>query len=231
MWLCPSLSRPGNLKRLAEAWEVTKSQHRLVVRLHEGDPLLDSYFDHEWPEEWELKIGPMEKAPGACRWALHHYPSEEFYGFIGDDVVPRTFGWDAALARRAAGGGIAYPNDGIHGQRLCTHPCIDGELIRTVGWWALPGLDHNFMDTVWHAIGYRMNRLRYCADVYFEHLHPIIGKAEDDAVYRRGRERYAEDEERFRLFFEKELDSICGKISKRNLYKEPLPGSLTHIRM
>jgi hypothetical protein len=212
MWLCPSFRRVSNLLRLQAAWRETEAGQHLVVRLHETDPDLDAYLSHDWPEEWTVLVGPEVKAAGACQWAFELYPDEEFYGFIGDDVVPRTPKWDKILSEIAGSSRISYPNDGVWNGQLCTHPCIGGDLLRKVGFWAWPKLEHNFMDTVWMLIGLMSDRLTYCPDVYFEHMHPIVHKAEVDDVYRRGQESYEKDELEFLAFRKMELPAVLNRL-------------------
>ena len=200
MWLVPSFKRPQNLARLLESCRDTGMTSRLVIRLMEDDPTLAEYRAIPLPENATFHVGPRVKAPAACQWALQLFPDEACYGFLGDDVVLKTDGWDVALALHAGLDYISYPDDGIHGEHLCTHPCIGGDLVRSVGFWGLPGLDHNFMDTVWYSLGRGANLLHYCPHVKFDHRHPVAHKAEDDEVYRLGRENYELDKQRYLEF-------------------------------
>lgn len=209
MWLCPSILRPKNLARLAEAWQETAPTTPLHVRLWNDDPTLEDYLAIDWPEHWIVTKGPQLPVPQLCNEAYGLNSTEPFYGFIGDDVVPLTPKWADILTAAAGSGKIAWPDDGLHGAKLCTHPCIGGDLVRAVGWWALPSLDHNFMDTAWYSIGEETGRLIYCEEVKFDHRHPLRNRAHDDAVYRLGRRNYERDERIFTEWLRKRKMCVC----------------------
>lgn len=159
---------------------------------------MDEYRALDLPAEWIVRVGPLTKAAGALNWFLKEFPARRVYGFVGDDCVLKTKGWDRRLSEAAGDWNIAYPDDGLHGEKLCTHFCIGGKLAAYVGWLALPGLDHNYVDTAWMAVGKVCGNLVYCEDVKFDHRHPLAEKAPDDPVYERGREKYERDRELFR---------------------------------
>lgn len=106
-------------------------------------------------------------------------------GFIGDDHRFRTPGWDERIieANDALGGGIVYGNDLLRGQELPSQVFMDARIVRSLGWMALPGAHHLFLDDTWRELGHAINRLTYLPDVHIEHLHPTAGKAEWDENY------------------------------------------------
>ena len=48
---------------------------------------------------------------------------------------------------------------------------------------APPTLIHLYMDNFWKALGQDLGNLVYRGDIIIEHLHPIAGKAANDAGY------------------------------------------------
>lgn len=166
----------------------------ILVRLHDNDPNLQDYLKLPYPNNWTVTHAEHCKCAGTWEWAFERFPDEKFYGFIGDDCLPEGEKWWEKLELAAGAFNIAYPDDGIHGARLCTHPCIGGDLVRAVGFWALPGLDHNFIDTFWKILGENCALLRYVPEVKFNHQHPIrFGKHLMDDVYKLGSEKYNDD--------------------------------------
>ena len=190
MWVLPSYNRPNKLLEVAEiAGDVP-----MTIRLHDDDPQLALYQAVSWPEAWDILIGPTMRLAPTLNWIFENYPDEAYYGLMADDVRPSPKGWDIVLSESAQEGLIAYPDDGAHGEHLCPHHCISGDLIRAAGWWSLPGLYHSFLDTVWFAIGRELNLLRYHPEILLDHLHPIWKKSSMDGTYERGAVKYADDE-------------------------------------
>lgn len=67
--------------------------------------------------------------------------------------------------------------------------CWGGELVRTVGWWALPGVKQAGIDTAWTAIVQPLGLARYTPQVICEHMNYRTGKRpldETDSWFRKG---------------------------------------------
>ena len=108
------------------------------------------------------------------------------YASFGDDHLPRTEGWDKVLldAIASAGGtGIAYGDDLLMGQNLCTAPVVSADIVDALGWLALPAISHYCLDNALKDIGEGAGCLLYCPDVVTEHVHYANGKAPVDATY------------------------------------------------
>ena len=196
-WLLPSLRRPGNVARIARSYVDTEATGRVILRLHKGDPTLPEYEKLDLPETWDVHVGPECAAAGAMRWAFDRWPNEDFYGFLGDDIILQTPGWDLSLSNGAGRWGNAYPDDGIQGRNLATHPTVGGDLVRALGWWALPGVIHCFVDTALMYVAQRIGTLRYYPGVKFDHLHPIVGRGANDEVYQKGMSTFRKDMAKF----------------------------------
>lgn len=192
MWVLPSLGRPERAHSVAQVARDT----RVVLRLHKGDPELKRYMNKSWPNRWRIEVGPNLPLARTLNQMLVKYPRERQYGFLADDTFPTPSSWSQRLSTVAGKGFIAYPDDGIHGEKLCTHHCIGGDLMREVGWWCLPGLNHSFFDTVWWIIGSESGNLRYCPEVRFEHRHFFKG-GEMDSTYEKGQSFFDSDKRVF----------------------------------
>jgi len=159
-----------------------------------GDPQAAAYDAIKLPDSWTVRYGiGGDRVAQIFNHFFRAYPTASFYGFIGDDVVPSPKGWNIQLEQAAEKHFIAFPHDSIHGDKLCPHFCLGGDLVRAVGSLALPGLLHSYIDTIWHNIGDVVGLLRYVPEVKFKHLHPLDNSAEMDVVYQRGQETHAQD--------------------------------------
>jgi len=178
--LMPSRGRERQATEAYEAFVATKSlvATEMLVVLDEGEP---GYADV--PTLHVAHEGGMANALNAALV----YASPTIYGFIGDDHRFRTDGWDERIieANTEIDGAIAYGDDLLRGEELPSQVFIDARIVRALGWMALPGAKHLFLDDTWRELGRALGRLRYRPDVVIEHLHPTSGKADWDDNYRR----------------------------------------------
>ena len=117
--------------------------------------------------------------------ALDVAPKCDIIGFIGDDHRFRSSGWDTYItaALKGIGGGIAFGDDLAQRQNLATQVFISSAVVQALGWMALPGATHLYLDNTWMTLGSGMNRLIYVPQAVIEHMHPFFGKAEMDEGY------------------------------------------------
>lgn len=179
MWVIPTRGRPQNISRLLEAFDKTGATTPVLLRLDDDDKLT-------YKTPWTIEIGPRLPLSNYYNEAYQKAPDTPWWGFIGDDVVPETPGWDVALIKAAGSDGMAVPKG-----EGTPHFVLGGKLVQSVGWLALPGLDRLYIDTVWHDIAKKRGVLRYCPDVILRHHHFSNGKALFDQTYRK--ERKAQD--------------------------------------
>lgn len=184
--IVPSRGRPGNLARLAAAFDATRSgAAELLAVVDDDDPALPEYrgVDLRGGRLLELaeprRIGPILNS--VAKVMAREY---EAVGFMGDDHLPRTDGWDQRLVEELdSGPGVSYGNDQVQGERLPTAVMISAVLIRRLGYMCPPGLIHLFLDDFWKRLGQDVGCLVYLPGVVIQHLHPIAGTAERDAGY------------------------------------------------
>lgn len=194
--IVPSRGRPGNIPRLIEAWKQTVRGNTLLLMITDpDDPELSGYSDLQIGAngntfghiifdsgESRLRLG------GILNYIGYAYATESptrCVGFMGDDHLPRTEGWDTAVtaALTALGSGIVYGDDLLQGEKLPTAAFMTADIIRTLGWMAPPGLVHLYIDDAWRELGQAMGRLKYLPDVVIEHMHPAAHKAPWDHRY------------------------------------------------
>lgn len=183
MWILPSRSRPHNLLRLINAWRFTLASTPCELCIDFDDPLREQYETMKTPG-WGLFIGQRGPLSAIYNNAFERHPHEMWYGFIADDVVPITDNWDMKLIEAAGSNGMAVPAGG-ETTGGCPHFVIGGDLVRSIGWLSLPGLDRIYIDTVWGDIAKYRDVYREVHDVKLEHFHFSNGKAMMDSTYRK----------------------------------------------
>lgn len=145
------------------------------------------------PDNWirhdALEWGSI--AP-AMEWVLERYPDASQYGWLADDTVPQTPQWDTKLEAAAGDWKLAYACDLwlsekpktlrslAQGRNLSSGLCWGGNLVRTVGWWALPGVRQAGIDTAWTALVKPLRLYRYVPRVIVEHRNWRTGKRDKD---------------------------------------------------
>lgn len=192
-YLVPSRGRPQNAARLLMAFQATCLAETAITFCVDGDdPMLDEYKDVVQSARYvnagitvggrRIKMGPTlnENAIKVAR----AYP-DDIIGFMGDDHLPQTAGWDVKLQMDLdqAKVGIWYANDRIQGPALPTAVAMTANVINTLGYMVIPSLIHMYIDNLWRTLGERANILIYRGDIIIEHLHPIAGKVAWDAGY------------------------------------------------
>ena len=178
MWIIPSRARPHNLARLIGACIETGMSTEAWIRVDDDDAMLGGYLALDRPAGWRLEIGP--RRPLSEVYAEAFVSGREWWGFIADDVVPETPGWDRRLISVAGPDGMAVPaGEGT------PHFVLGAELVREIGWLALPGLDRIYIDTVWADIARSRGVLRRVPEVVLRHRHFSNGLALRDATYRK----------------------------------------------
>ena len=188
--IVPTRGRPANVERLIGAFDETCSlpDTQLVLCFDDDDQA--RWLARSVPRVLWINVGPRQRLGAWLNQAvaelLLNKPEVAGVGFMGDDHVPRTPGWDAAIAAALAelGTGIAYGNDLFQGENMPTAAFMTADIPKTLGYMCPPTLDHMFIDDVWLRWGRNLGQIRYLPDVVIEHLHPFLGKADWDASYR-----------------------------------------------
>jgi len=196
--LCPSRGRPEKARECYDSFLATRhnAESIMIFVIDEDDPAIAEY------QVPILMIEPgrpgMTDALNAA--AKRHWDTAEVIGFVGDDHRFRTSGWDEIfLAQlRASGGGLAYAND-LARFDIPTQIFGSSVIWRTLGWMALPGAQHLYLDNTWRVLGEGLDQLYYFPDVVIEHMHPTLAKADWDEGYARvnASSMYAHDQRAF----------------------------------
>lgn len=190
--LVPTRGRPQNAARLAEGWVKadTLNAHLMFVTDND-DPEQTAYrtlldegvihglitFDNRTGEGM---VGPLNRAVEVLRDAYY------YVGFMGDDHMPQTMGWEDRVIEALDTGSpsVVYGNDLFQGRALPTAAFMPSRVLKAMGWMAPPVLRHLYVDNFWKELGEALGTLTYLEDVVIEHLHPAAGKTAMDERYR-----------------------------------------------
>lgn len=154
-------------------------------------PYPNLHLPANWTMHHEPEWGSLQ---ASLQWVFNTYPDATQYGWLADDTRPRTHGWDVALEEATGDWGLTYARDlwlsetpvelsNLQaGWNLSSGLCWGGDLVRAVGWWALPGVRQAGIDTAWTEIVRPLGLHSYIAAVTVEHLHYKAGKRPKDDV-------------------------------------------------
>jgi hypothetical protein len=186
MWLLPTRNRPEMCQRALDACIASGTTSRGMVWMDGCD-----YGKLRLPDGWgqvacdeHLNIGEI------MRRFFAQYPGLGWYGWLADDCIPVTMGWDRRLIEAAEHKFISYPNDnwqqGVKERDGTPHVtsviCMGGDLVRAMGFWVLPGMVQMYIDDVWESVAVPAGLMRYQPDVLCEHHHFANGKRPHDAT-------------------------------------------------
>ena len=187
--LAPSRGRPERAKEMTESFLDTKTgaDTQLVIGIDELDVTRKEYakLGHlkgvRVITMWGDETGCLTKATNTLAKRFWH--GDGIMGHVGDDHLFRTPGWDESVEAALAEPGIAYGNDLLQGEELPTAVFMSVIIPKTLGWYALPGTKHLYIDNAWKALGEGLGAIHYLPEVIIEHMHPAAGKAPTDAGY------------------------------------------------
>lgn len=188
--LCPTRGRPQAAREAHEAFVSTKrlDSTAILFVVDDDDPQLDAYLALDVPTLHLPPPGNMATALNeGVKWAIETL-GPRYVGFIGDDHRFRTENWDGHFTDVLydRGGGMVYGNDLVRPDGdIPTQIVMSTEIVTTLGWMALPGAKHLYLDNTWRVLGDEVGCLYYMPDVIIEHMHPSVGKADWDESYRR----------------------------------------------
>lgn len=171
--MCSSRSRPEWLIRMLESFDATRTlDTEIAVYISLDDPKLHEYIDALRSRRWLYFIGPHKYMADVLNFFSRElWPNCKYYQEVNDDHIYQTVGWDKllvdALEQRGQGWGIACPNSLI--DKSPSAYMISGNMVRTLGWFILPGLRHNSGDCSTFMIGNGLKRLFHVEEAHIYH--------------------------------------------------------------
>ncbi len=184
--LLPCKGKPEKIEGFYETWRKTTSGYSdLLTCLDDDDPVLDEYRRHK---DVSFDVGKGTYMCDSLNRAFKRYPKYKYYYMVADDIRLRTCNWEESFMNKIeknGGKGIAYGNDLMFGESLATAPFVSGNIFRALGFLALPGLFHMWIDKFWYELGKGLDKLFYFPDIIAEHIHYSLGKSPIDSWYLR----------------------------------------------
>src|SRR5512146_809776 len=166
--IVPTRRRRAQLARFLEANHAMLAADVIVVLAADDDDR-DTYEGLTVPPyacwHWGPRAGHGETVNRAAVALARRHP---VVGMAGDDTIPETEGWDAALLSELETPGIAVPVSRGRG-RLPEHWFISSPIISALGWVLEPSMRHYWVDVVLHDLGNDTGCARYRDDVQLFH--------------------------------------------------------------
>lgn len=212
MWVFATRSRFSNCVRFLESWIKTSASSPVYVRMDEDDPELYRLLKLPWPPEFELVVGPQARIGQAMNEMFNKYPNEPWYGIMADDQIPKTDRWDQRLIEAAIPDQISYADDVYEKRTRICHPCVGGDLVRTVGFFSVPTVRHFGTDTFWEQLHHSCGKNGRLLDVVVEHAHVNFNQAPNDATYIRSQTIRQEDKFAFKAYMNEHFETIMSRI-------------------
>jgi hypothetical protein len=177
MLIMPSRGRPHLIARF---FSVAPPQAQGILALDDDDA--DNYNGISLPQNWGVRVAPRSYFTARVNSLFSEFPNEPTYGFVMDDTVPLTEGWDVSLAEKAGPWGLAWPDDCLPGKRPSAL-AMGGELVRALGWISCPSIKHFYTDSVWELMAPGIGAAGRCEEIKVAHLHFSSGAAPYDKTY------------------------------------------------
>ena len=176
--IVPTRGRRANLERLLQTFALSRAgETDLLVVADDDDP---SYDGLKLPGRCRLVSRPR-----ACltdKLNQHAVPLTAEYqmiGFLGDDCVLESHGWDNAFRDELKTPGIAWPNG--ERQDYGEHEVVSSVIIRALGWYFPPEMSHYWTDVALADIGRGAGCYRKAEGAIIRHRHKEHGT---DDTYR-----------------------------------------------
>ena len=185
---CPTRSRNSNHQRLAKSFLATNPQCTTLVFSLDSDDQ-QTYQRIDDPRIQYMIEEPARFAPILNRMASFYertQPNVEIMGWLGDDCIFRTHGWeDQVLEAYNDGAMVVAPSDGMRDSRFPNHYFVAAKVVRELGYITPPELEHLYCDNFLWDIGHALGRYRYLPLVLIEHKHYLADESLNDAQYKK----------------------------------------------
>lgn len=196
--LCPSRGRSERIKPFLDSIEKTCNfeNTRLQILLDKDDKDLGNYFK-VLPSWAQIKVFDRKYdntlTTEILNRAFKQDDDYEFYSVTNDDMVYLTPGWDEKLCVKGKiycgveenalkKYGTTTPRP-IDPHTFPYTSCIDGDIVRALGWIQYPKLRHSAGDNIWYWIGRRMNVLFCDESVRYVHRSAYFNDGEADDTF------------------------------------------------
>jgi hypothetical protein len=186
--LMPTRGRPEQAYKAWKSFEGSKANYGTNIAwvLDNDDDASDRYVEHTKHAGlvgWGFTGNMVTRTNLA---ASLYTDTFDIIGWAADDQLVRTQGWDDAIldAFTDPKVGMVQTNDLHYGPDKAANIFVRADIVRSLGYLALPTVNHLYVDDAWVMLGKLSESLRYLEHVVIEHMHPVYNKGEWDDQYR-----------------------------------------------
>jgi len=166
MWMMTTKGRPLAAERVVNACWNTGMRQKAIMFV-DGDPA--GYNQIKLPDNWEMVLGcdvnHRGNLAGSKQFIFQNYPDERCYGWMADDNIPKTQYWSYIIEDVACPWYLVHCRDGWISEmpfpdndilyrtgNLGGGICWGGDLVRSVGFLAPPGIVQAGIDWFWTSL-------------------------------------------------------------------------------
>lgn len=176
--MVPTRWRRQNCERLLKTFVDTTDNADIVFITDPDDA--DSYEDMDFGDALHAELNPR----GSVVEKINHVAAEmhnayDALMYIGDDHLFNTPHWDTIMMGKLeemGGAGFLYGDDKRRND-IPEMVIISSNIVRALGHFMEPSMNHYYVDNVWADLGFRAGLLRYVPECVFEHLHYQVDKS------------------------------------------------------
>lgn len=191
----PSRGRPDNLRRVIDSARSTAVNDIQFVIYLDNDDVMSHSVARELCVD--ALIGPrilLSQMWNEC-WAHAKY---DIAMHCGDDIIFQSPRWDTLvidafnlIPDRIA---LVHGRDGIHDQHMATHGFLHRTWVNTLGYFVPPYFASDYNDLWLTEVADAIGRRVFLADVFTEHMHPVVGKGPMDQTHHDRLTRHSQDD-------------------------------------
>ncbi len=222
-WLVPTRGRVhDNLPRFLAACAKTgmSTPGYLLLNKQDYEANQAAYDALDRGRNWQFVILEQDTTAGKTEAVIHpHLDDTDWFGWLGDDSVPETPGWDTKVVDALNGWNVVSTNDGMmapkkmHGAVAWSVP-----LLKAVGYMFVPGSNHFYMDDIWEDLGNLTGCWTVLMDVMVRHRNAGYEPNRQDATSNTINTYWPNDERAFAKWKRDDRNAACDRIA--NLMKD-----------
>ena len=114
---------------------------------------------------------------------------DDIFGYIGDDMIFRTKGWDTKIINEFSGDKLPEDQikmvhcwDGYQGAKLSVNAFVHRKYYEVMGYFCRPEFLINYSDSWMIQMFRAFDRVTYLEDVFIQHNHWVFGNRKKDAT-------------------------------------------------